>query len=170
MGTINPIFMDETMTMPVPKSIPKDVFYHLLSIVTLYMSAISFITLLFSLINQWFPDPLSYAYGVNESIRWSAAILIVSFPVYLLLMWLINKDIAMDPARRELRVRKWLGYLTLFIAAITAIVDVATLVYNLLGGELSIRFFLKVIVVLIVSAAVFFYYLRELRGHKSGRV
>src|SRR3989344_1384050 len=167
MGTINPIFMDETMTMPVPKSSPKDVFYHLLSIVTLYMSAISFITLLFSLINQWFPDPLSYAYGVNESIRWSAAILIVAFPVYLLLMWLINKDIAADPSHRELRVRKWLGYLTLFIAAITSIVDIATLVYYLLGGEITIRFILKVIVVLIIAAGVFFYYLKEIRTSKT---
>src|SRR6185503_19530473 len=103
--------MDNVM---VPKSTPKDVFYHLLSIVTLYMSAVSFITLLFQLIGQWFPDPLSYAYGVDESIRWSASILIVSFPVYILMMWLIGKDLAADPSRRELRVRKWLGYLTLF--------------------------------------------------------
>ena len=154
----------------VPKSTPKDVFYHLLSIVTLYMSAISFITLLFQLIGQWFPDPLDYAYGADQVIRWSASILIVAFPVYLLMMWLISKDIATDPARRELRVRKWLGYLTLFIAAITAIVDVATLVYNLLGGEFTIRFILKVLVVLAVAAVVFFYYLKELRSTKQGVV
>ena len=150
----------------VPKSTPKDVFYHLLSIVTLYMSAISFITLLLQLINSWLPDPLEYSSGVNNAIRWSAAILIVAFPVYLLMMWLINKDIALMPARRELRVRKWLGYLTLFIAAITAIIDVGTLVYNLLGGELTTRFILKILVVLAVAATVFFYYLRELRDTK----
>ena len=157
--------MNEQITM-VPKSTPQDVFYHLLSIVTLYMSAISFITLLLQLINTWFPDPLDYGYGVDGVIRWSAAILIVAFPVYLLMMWLINKDIAAEPARREIRVRKWLGYLTLFIAAITAIIDVGTLVYNLLGGELTTRFILKILVVLAVAATVFFYYLRELRDTK----
>jgi len=157
--------MNEQITM-VPKSTPKDVFYHLLSIVTLYMSAISFITLLLQLINTWFPDPLDYGYGVDGVIRWSAAILIVAFPVYLLMMWLINKDIAAEPARREIRVRKWLGYLTLFIAAITAIIDVGTLIYNLLGGELTTRFILKVLVVLAVAATVFFYYLRELHDTK----
>lgn len=155
-------------TSSVPRSSPKDVFYHLLAIVTLYMSAISFITLLFQLINTWFPDRLNgQDFGINEAIRWSAAVLIVAFPVYLLMMWLINKDLAQNPQRRELRVRKWLGYLTLFIAAITAIVDIATLVYNLLGGELTIRFVLKVLVVLIVSAVIFFYYLKEMRAKQE---
>ncbi len=154
----------ETMTNPVPKSTPKDVFYNLLSIVTLYMSAISFITLMFQLIGLWFPDPLSYSYGVAESIRWSAAILIVAFPVHMLMMWLISKEITANPERREIKIRKWLGYLTLFIAAITAIVDVATLVYNLLGGEFTIRFILKVLVVLVVAAVIFFYNLKELRN------
>jgi hypothetical protein len=155
--------MDEPMTIMAPKSTPKDVFYHLLSIVTLYMSAISFIALLFQLINTWFPDPLSYSYMSESAIRWSAAILIVSFPVYLLLMWLINKDIQVNSALREIRVRKWLGYLTLFIAAITVIVDVGTLVYNLLGGELTVRFILKILTVLVVAGVIFFYYLKELR-------
>ena len=155
--------MDSTTSIE-PKSTPKDVFYHLLSIVTLYMSAVSFISLLFDLINTWFPDPLSYVYGASDSIRWAAAILIVSFPVYILMMWLISKDISVEPSRRELKVRKWLGYLTLFIAAITSIVDIATLVYNLLGGEITIRFVLKIVVVLAVSATVFFYYLNEMRS------
>jgi len=157
----------ETNSQVVPKSGPKDVFYHLLSIVTLYMSAVSFIALVFQLINKWYPDPLDYTYGVSDSIRWSAAILIVSFPVYLWLMWLINKDIGMDPARRELRVRKWLGYLTLFIAAITVIIDVATLIYNLLGGEFTIRFVLKILVVLVVAGLIFFYYLKEMKAKQG---
>ena len=65
---------------------------------------------------------------------------------------------------KELKVRKGLGYLTLFIAAILAIIDVSTLVYNLLGGEITIRFILKVLVVLAVAAVVFFYYLKEMRS------
>ena len=161
--------MDNPNGSMAPKSTPKDVFYHLLAIVTLYMSAVSFIVLLFQLINTWFPDPLSYGYGVNEGIRWSASILIVSFPVYMFMMWLINKDLTANPDRRDLKVRKWLGYLTLFISAIVAIIDVATLIYNLLGGEITSRFILKVLVVLAVSAVIFFYYLKELRS-KQGEV
>ncbi|OGE74433.1 MAG: hypothetical protein A3I07_00760 [Candidatus Doudnabacteria bacterium RIFCSPLOWO2_02_FULL_42_9] len=143
---------------------PKDVFYHLLAIVTLYMSAVSFIVLVFQLVNAWLPDQLSYSYGLNESIRWSASILFVSFPVYIFLMWLIHKDIVKEPGHSELKIRKWLGYLTLFISAIVAIVDVATLFNSFFGGELTARFVLKVLVVLAVSAAIFFYYLRALHG------
>lgn len=148
----------------VPSSTPKDVFYHLLSIVTLYMSAVSFIVLVFQLINSWFPDALDYGYGTSESIRWSASILVVSFPVYMYLMWLIKKDVDKNPARKEIRIGKWLGYLTLFISAIVAIVDVATLFYNFFGGELTTRFVLKVLVVLAVAGSIFFYYLHSMRN------
>lgn len=153
----------------VPRSTPKDVFLHLLSIVTLYASVISFIALLWQFINTWFPDPLNYYYtSVVNSVRWSASVLVVMFPVYVFVTWLINKGYSAEPARREIRVRKWLVYLTLFISAITVIIDVITLVYNLFGGELTARFFLKVLAVLITAAAVFAYYLWDLRKGGSG--
>jgi hypothetical protein len=148
---------------PVPKSTPKDVFLHLLAIVALYVSAVSFMTLMFQLISTWFPDSLSYNYGVAEAIRWSASLLIVMFPVFLGITWLINKDFVQHPERREIRVRKWLGYLTLFISALTVIVDLATLVYNLLGGELTVRFILKVLTVLIVAGLIFVYYYLDMK-------
>jgi hypothetical protein len=149
---------------PVPKSGPKDVFLHLLAIVTLYASVISFITLLWQFVNVWFPDPLTFYYSsVLNSVRWAASVLVVMFPVYVWMTWLINRGVTVDPARKEIRVRKWLTYLTLFIAAVTLIVDVITLVYNLFGGELTSRFVLKVVAVLITAAAVFGYYYWDLR-------
>jgi hypothetical protein len=155
-------------TQTVPKSGPKDVFLHLLSIVTLYASVISFIALLWQYINVWYPDPLNYySAGIMQSIRWSASVLVVMFPVYVWVTWLINRGFGTEPARREIRVRKWLVYLTLFISAITVIVDVITLVYNLFGGELTLKFFLKVLVVLITAAAVFGYYYWDLRSGTS---
>ena len=122
------------------------------------------ITLLFQYINVWFPDPLDYYYqGILNSIRWSSASLLVMFPVYILMGWLIQREFAADPSHREIGVRKWLVYLTLFAAAVTIIIDVITLVYNFLGGELTMRFFLKILVVLLVAAAVFGYYFLDLR-------
>lgn len=141
---------------------------HLLAIVTLYGSAISFITLAFQLINTWYPDVLNYSYGSVQTIRWSASMLIVMFPVYVWIMWLINRDFAKDPIRHEIRVRKWLGYLTLFLSAITIIIDIVTLVYNLSGGELTVRFILKILIVLLVAGLIFFYYLKDLRKKDEG--
>ncbi len=139
---------------------------HLLSIVALYISAINFIVLLFQYINLSFPDPLEGFYygGVAGTIRWAMASLIIVYPVYILITRLLNKEYATEPEKRELKIRKWLVHLTLFVASVTIIGDLVTLVYNFLGGELTARFILKVLVVLLVSGTVLGYYLKDLRG------
>ncbi|MDZ4260340.1 MAG: DUF5671 domain-containing protein, partial [Candidatus Sungbacteria bacterium] len=146
------------------KTTPKDIFLHLLNIVTFYVSAISYITLLIQYINLLLPDPLNYYHaGILESIFWSTSIIVVAFPCYIFTSWLMERDFAYTPAKRNLSVRKWLIYATLFIAAVTILGDTVALVFNFLKGELTLRFFLKVIVVLVVSAAVFGYYFWDLR-------
>lgn len=147
------------------KSFPKDVFLHLLAAITLYISAGSLIALVFQYINILFPDPLNpYHYAsVTGSVRWSMAALIIVFPVYLLTSWLLNRDCQTNPEKRELKIRKWLVYFTLFLATVIIITDLVTLVYNFLGGDLTARFLLKVLTVLLVAGTVFGYYLRDLR-------
>jgi hypothetical protein len=147
------------------KSSPKDVFAHLLTIVALYISAINFLVLIFQYINLAFPDPLEGFYygGIAGAIRWSMASLIIVFPVYLWMTRFLMREYAENPEKRELKIRKWLVYFTLFVAAVTIIGDLVTLVYNFLGGELTARFTLKITSVLAVASLVFWYYLRELR-------
>ena len=147
------------------KTSPKDVFLHLLGIIALYISAGSLISLLFEYINIFFPDPLNYySYlSIAGSIRWSMASLIIVFPVYILASWMLNKDYGLNPEKRELKIRKWLVYFTLFIAAITIITDLVTLVYNFLGGDLTTKFILKISAVLLVAGTIFGYYLWDLR-------
>ncbi|MBI5794030.1 hypothetical protein HZA87_03015 [Candidatus Uhrbacteria bacterium] len=150
------------------RSTPKDVFFHLLATIMLYISVYAVITLLFSCINILFPDALSFYYaGELDTIRLSTAILIVGFPVYMVMMMLIHRDIAAQPQKNDIGARKWLTYLTIFLAAIMIITDLITLLYNFLNGELSVRFLLKILVVLIIGAAVFGYYLWDIR--KDGR-
>lgn len=147
-----------------PRSTAKDVFSHLLAIVTLFMGVISFIALYFQYINIKFPDALSFYYpSALEIVRQSMAVLIVAWPVFLLITWLIYKDLRREPAKTGIGIRRWLLYLTLFIASITIIIDLITLVNYFLNGEITVRFILKVLVVLIVAAAVFGYYLWDLR-------
>ena len=152
---------------------PRDVFFYLLMIVTLYIAVIGFITLLINFVNFAIPGqtefeiPASYA---GTAILNSMAAVIVAWPIYLLMSWLIGRDMKREPGKRELRVRKWLLYLTLFIAAITIIIDLVTITFNFLSGEFTIKFFLKVLAVLVVTGGVFGFYLWELRrkvGAKS---
>lgn len=145
------------------KSSPKDVFMHLLMIGMLYASVFSFSSLWFNYINFLFPDQLNYHNGAEDSILFATSLLVVVFPVYILLSWLLGKEMATDPEKRELRARKWLVYFTLFVSAIAIIVEIVQLVYNFLSGELTTPFFLKICVVLLVAVGVFGYYLWEVR-------
>jgi len=146
------------------RSGPREVFFHLLLIITLYMSVVSGITLLFQYVNVWFPDVLSfYRPGIFDAIRWASSVLLVAFPVFLGVSWQLEKDFTAAPATRDLRIRKWLVYLTLFIAALTIITDLIVLIYTFYGGEITTRFILKVLVVLAVAGMVFGYYLWDLR-------
>lgn len=147
-----------------PKSTPRDVFWYLLMIVTLYISVVSLIALLFQYVNVALPDPLEfYLSGALGTIRISMASLMVAVPIYLFISRLIERDVVKHPEKQELKVRKWLLYLTLFIASITIIVDLITLLNSFLSGELTTRFLLKVVIVLVVAAAVFGYYLWDIK-------
>lgn len=137
---------------------------HLLGFFALYVSVISFLTLLFQYINVIFPDKLDFYYtGILNAIRWSTSVLLVVFAVFVLINWLLEKDFAKNSVKRDLKFRKWLIYFTLFIAAITIIVDLITLINNFYNGELSARFALKVLAVLLVAAGIFGYYFWDLK-------
>lgn len=146
------------------RSTAKDVFSYLLMIIMLYVGVVSFITLLFQYVNASFPDALDWMMsGSDEAMRSAISALLIVWPVFLLMSWLIGRDLRADHGKREIWVRKWLLYLTLFVAALTVIIDLITLVNTFLSGEITMRFVLKILVVLVVAVAVFWFYLWELR-------
>lgn len=143
---------------------PKDFFVHVGSMIALYVTAFSLITLLFQAINFAYPDSLNYySDPYSSGIRWAIACIVIVFPVFLLLSWLISKDFSSNPDKRDLGIRRWLVYLTLFFAGITIITDLVILIDSFLGGEITIRFLLKVVVVLGLVGLVFAYYLMDLK-------
>lgn len=143
---------------------PGDVFLHLLMMAMLYIGVISLISLSFSYINFSFPDLLDYyRSGTLDNIRFQSSMLAVSFPLLLLLSGLVQKDFRKNPAKHELRFSKWLIYLTLFLSALTIVIDLIQLVNRFYGGELTLPFVLKILSVLIVAGAVFGYYLWDVQ-------
>lgn len=150
------------------KVTPKDFFLWAGAMVALYGSVISFIALLFEYINNQFPDPLDYYVDpYSGGIRFAMATLIVLVPVTILLMRFIRSDIAREPIKNELWVRRWALVLTVFVAGAAVIGDLIALINYFLGGDLTTRFVLKVIVLLVVAGAVFFHFLADLRGYWS---
>lgn len=159
--------MDENIinsTMP-KRNLPRDVFLHLLAMVTLYWSAVSFVTLCWQYINHFFPDALNNTYYTDLSgpIRFAVASLIIVFPVFLLISWFLNKVYKKESQVRDSKIRKWLIYLTLFIASLVIIGDLISLINTFLGGEITSRFILKAVAILVVAVVIFWYYLDDVR-------
>ncbi len=148
------------------KTTPRDFFFWAGLLVALIGSVISFTTLLFSYINFAFPDPLAY-YGdpYGGSVRVAMACVIVFIPTTLVLAHLIRKTIINEAGKANIWVRRWALGLILFVATLAILIDLITLIMTFLGGELSIRFGLKVLVVLLVAAFMFLHFLADLKGY-----
>ena len=157
--------------VPVPRPKPylsaREAFLYLVLFTTLYISAINLGSLVFQFIDQAFPDPAMERERMllqsHEMARWSISYLVVAFPIFLYVSRLIGRAIRLDPGKGFSKVRRWLTYLTLFVAAGVLIGDFVALVYNFLGGELGVRIGLKLVTVGAIAGAVFGYYLRDLR-------
>jgi len=162
-------FADVPFTVPVPRPraqlSARDAFLYLLMFGTLYVSAFQFGNLLFSFINLALPDGLNQfaEQRAEQAIRWAIASLIIAFPVAVWLHTKLQREVQRDPTRRQSAVRRWLTYLTLLIAAGVIVGDGITLTYNLLSGELTLRFILKALVIAGIAGSGFFYFLRMIR-------
>jgi hypothetical protein len=91
----------------------------------------------------------------------------VAFPVFLTVASHVARSIVRDPTKRASSVRRNLTYVTLFIASCTLLGDVTTLVYNLLSGDLTVRFTLKAVTIALIAGGAFGYYFAELRADEK---
>lgn len=162
---------EESLEMPVPMpqdgGSARDAFLHLLTFTALYSTVISGMALLFQYINRALPDPAlgeSYINNTDYSfIRWLLAVLLVSFPLLGFLWRTLHREFVANPEKLTSGVRRWLTYLTLFVTACAIIGDLIALVFSLLQGEFTLRFFLKVLVVAVLTGVPFGYYFSVLR-------
>ncbi|MSR86677.1 hypothetical protein EXS70_00690 [Candidatus Peribacteria bacterium] len=157
-----------TLEMPVPMppdaGSARDAFFHLLSFTTLTSTVVSLIFLYFNFLDRLLPDSAFPTYYDDlSSIRWELAIVFVSFPLFLWMMRLLQKEYAVHPEKLASGVRRWLTYLILFVTACTLTGDLIALIFSLLEGEITLRFFLKIITLFILAGLPFTYYLHALR-------
>lgn len=145
---------------------PKDFFLWVGAMAALYASVFAFVSLIFGYLDHVFPDALSYYSGdpYSSGISMQMATIIVLLPVFFALMWIIRRSIAADPTRREVWVRRWALFLTIFIAGATVAGDLVTLVVYFLNGDVTLRFLLKVLTILLVAGGGFMHFLADLRG------
>jgi hypothetical protein len=118
----------------------------------------------FSLIDLWLEeaDPDGYAtQWARSNIRWAVAVLVIVVPAFLWVNWRQAQSMAKDPAKQRSAVRKWFGYVTLFLAALGLAGDLVYTIYALLNGDMTLQFLLKAGLVLVTLGVVILYYRLE---------
>jgi len=151
----------------------RDAFYYLLAFVTLGFWMVAFFYLADSLVDRAFPSPLDYSYAAltfRHEAAWSMATLLVAFPLFFFVNWIIAREVARRPDALESGVRKWLTYIALVLTAITLICDAVAFLTQFLTGDLTVRFALKALVLFVVAAGVFWYYLGTVRTELPARL
>jgi hypothetical protein len=148
----------------------KDAFLYLFCFSTLATWTIGLGSVVFTLIERWFPDPLSPSYfyrGAYYQIADSLSCVIIAFPAYLWVTHSILVESRLHPEKLESSIRKWLTYIALLIAAGVVIGDLITFLTYFLRGELTARFVGKVATVLLIAGGVFWYYFGSVRGTEA---
>ncbi|OGI72977.1 hypothetical protein A3D42_03065 [Candidatus Nomurabacteria bacterium RIFCSPHIGHO2_02_FULL_41_18] len=154
------------------KTNAKDVFLNLGAIVALYTLVISLVNLLFSVINVAYPQINNdyNSFSASASISWPVATVVIFFPIFILLMWLLEKQYQVEPERQNAGIHRWLTYLTLFLSGIAIAADLITILYYFIDGqELTTGFLLKVLVLFVVASLIFFYYISDIRGKLTSK-
>jgi hypothetical protein len=166
-------FAEVDFPVPVPRRRPyigaREAFLYLVLFATLYITAFNLGLVLFSCLDRWLPDAMTRDYAWKaaiDGVRGGIAGLVIAFPIFLFVSTLIGRAVAHEPEQRGSKVRKWLTYITLFVAALVIIGDLTFLVQRLLSGELPARVLWKTLVVLAIAGTVFGHYLADLRGEE----
>jgi hypothetical protein len=166
-------FAESDFPVPVPRRrlylSAREAFFYLVLFATLYLTAFNLGLVLFATVDRWLPDAVQNGYTARsavEGIRSGIAALVIAFPIFLFVSALIGRAMARDPEKRGSKVRKWLTYVTLFVAALVLIGDLTFLVQRLLSGELPARVLWKTVFVFAIAGTVFGHYLAELRAEE----
>lgn len=144
----------------------QGIFLHLLAFTTLYIVGVGASVVATSLADYFFEDPIQRGFS-QDTLRLGLAMLVVAYPVFLAIRWSIARKQKSGGIPIHMLVRSILGYLTLFVVTVTAVIDLTMIVYTFIGGGLTGRFFIKAISVLVVVGLGFAYCLFEVKENKG---
>jgi hypothetical protein len=151
-----------------------DSFEHLLLFISLFILMVALQSTLHLYVEYWLPSPLEDA-KLNSSLfelnlvllRFYIAGLIISYPIFAFLFLKITRRTMEFPVVRELKSRKLLTYLTLFLTFILLVFNAFSIVYNFLDGNVSLNFILHFLITGAVNGLVFIYYLHQIREDRK---
>ena len=149
----------------------RDAFYYLLNFLTLGFWSVALGQIFYAWIANRFPDAAQIGYGYNPSlldqISWQLATVIVTFPIFAFVHYLIGKTLRTRSEAYDSGVRKWLTYLALVGAALIVCLDAIWFIEAFLRGQLTTPFLLDSTVLLVIGGGIFSYYLATIDPPKS---
>jgi len=147
------------------KSTTVEIVVNFFSFILLGISSISLGTLLYGVINHFFEDKLTNNYYAAASssvtVHYAIAALIIGFPLYYFAMRFWFDRFKEDEGKVEARLTKWITYLVLLVTAIIIVGDLIAVIFNMLQGEITTRFFLKALTIFMISGGIFSFYFLE---------
>lgn len=159
--------MEQTIsqTTKIESNVAKSAFFYMLSMVALVFMALSTGMIIFQIINKNIADAISNYSGVfsQEALKFAISAIIISTPIYNLVMRQINKNLFSGKIDKNSGVRKWLTYFILFVSSVVVIGWLIGIINSFLGGELTIKFVFKAITAVLISAVIFTYYLYDIK-------
>lgn len=160
---------DAGLGVPVPRPrasvSARDAAVYGLLFVALLSVTWNLVSLGFRLIDTWLPDPLrgtGQDAWTSSSMRWSMAALIVLGPLFVALHVHAERTTTTNRGLRRSPMRKRVGALGLFLAALVLLGDAVGVVYALLGGDMTAQFIAKAALVAAVAVLVMLYFRRFL--------
>lgn len=146
-----------------------DAFEHILMFISMYIFAFSLGLLLFYFVDKAFPEISEYSYTYDDSSEFIGYLsaLIVSFPLFSFFFVRITKKTITNPNIRNLLIRKLIIYGTLIIAFVTILIQIISLIYNFLDGNIDFNFVLKFLTISSITTVIFTYYLNQIKEDRK---
>ena len=160
---------DKVVNLPVKESL-WDTFEHILLFISLYVFAIAFTLMLHQFIDGISPaaeNRNALRYVSKYLVRGYLASLIVSYPLFSFFFLRVKKRAQKNPDVRHLASRKRLIYFTMIVAFIIVLINITSIIYNFLSGNVTLNFLLHFAATVGVASIIFAYLLNEIKEERK---
>lgn len=147
---------------PRPRFSPREAFFYLLLFGTLWWMALHGTILMADTIDAAFADE-ALRFRQRSQMRTNIAALIATTPVFIWLHLHLSRNATTTPDRQRSPVRKWLGYLAMFLIASSLLIALAALIRQVLQGGDYIAGALKIAFLAIFATASIGYIRTQIR-------
>ncbi len=114
----------------------QDILLNVGSFIALYTLLASLLNLLFSIIDTVYPRIVyGYNYAGSTSISWPVSILVVFFPIFILMMYFLERQYRTYPERQGSVAHQGFAYITLFLSGAVIAGDLITIIYYFIDGR-----------------------------------